>query len=363
MDFSFAGRHEDQRFQWFIRGLRGAMESHGHEYVEAPDEASLVINCFDRERPRPFRRRAQAVFVVSLTEIGGGEQTVHEAMPRIYPLLVRSLANLLIGLTGSEESDPDAHFVTPEQGHYRVRGGQSRERFFEQVYRRIEPLATSRLIIDNIFHDDLPEELQGGDDVTRSIREAGQRLDSLDLLPAPFPIDEILSERERRHLKRLYGLGGLSYGNISARLDESRFWMSASGVDKSDLKEIGRDILLVKDYDEDEGAIVLSVPPEVEPRRVSVDAIEHWMIYREHPEVGAILHVHAWMDGVPSTEFNFPCGTYELGKAVADIVRTQPDPSRAVVGLKNHGLTITGTSLEDIFERVEDRLLQYVPMS
>lgn len=339
------------------------MESHGHRWVDDPDEASLVVNCFKRDRPRSFRRRAQAVFVVSLTEIGGGEQTVHEAMPRTYPLLVRSLANLLIGLTGPESSTPDAHFVTPEQGHYRVEGTDDRAAFFERVYARIEPLATSRLIINNTFEADLPEELHDGDEITRSIRRAGQRLDSLDLLPAPFPIDEILSERERRHLKRLYGLGGLSYGNISARLDESRFWMSASGVDKSDLKEIGRDILLVKDYDEEEGAIVLSVPPDVEPRRVSVDAIEHWMIYREHPEVGAILHVHAWMDGVPSTEFNYPCGTYELGVAVADIVRTQPDPARAVVGLKNHGLTITGESLEDIFERVEDRLLQYVPMS
>ncbi len=363
MDFSFAGRHEASEFEWFLTGLRAVMEEHGHQYLEDPDEASLVVNVFDRERPRPFRRRAQAVFVVSLTEIGGGAQTVHEAMPRTYPLLVRSLANLLIGLTGPEETEPDAHFVTPEQGHYRVKGGSDRDRFFEAVYARIEPLATSRLIINNIFHKDLPEELREGDDITQSIREAGQRLDALDLLPAPFPIDEILSERERRHLKRLYGLGGLSYGNISARLDEDRFWMSASGVDKSDLKEIGRDILLVKDYDEEEGAIVLSVPPDVEPRRVSVDAIEHWMIYREHPEVGAILHVHAWMEGVPSTEFNYPCGTYELGVAVADIVRTRPDPSQAVVGLKNHGLTITGRSLEDIFERVEDRLLQYIPMT
>jgi ribulose-5-phosphate 4-epimerase/fuculose-1-phosphate aldolase len=117
----------------------------------------------------------------------------------------------------------------------------------------------------------------------------------------------------------------------------------------------------VKDYDQENGAMVLSVPPGVEPRRVSVDAIEHWMIYREHPEVGAILHVHAWMDGVPSTEFNYPCGTYELGAAVADIVKTHPDPSRAVVGLKNHGLTITGHSLDEIFDRVEGKLLSTCP--
>ena len=108
------------------------------------------------------------------------------------------------------------------------------------------------------------------------------------------------------------------------------FWMSASGVDKSRLLEVGRDILLVTGYDRERRAMLLSVPPGVEPRRVSVDAIEHWMIYREHPSVGAILHVHGWMEGVPCTAFNYPCGTYELAKAVADMVREAEDPARAV---------------------------------
>jgi len=363
MDFSFAGSCTEETFLWFAGGLRKVMERHGHRFVEDPDKASLVVNCFPPGHARPFRRKAQAVFVVSVTEMEAGERSVHDAIPEGYPLLVRSLSNLLIGLTGPESSNPDAHFITPEQGYYRVFGSEDRDDFFERVYRRVEPLATSRLIINNVFHPDLPEELHGGDDITRSIAEAGRRLDALNLLPAPFPIDEILSERDRRHLKRLYGIGGLSYGNISARLDDTRFWMSASGVDKSRLQEIGRDILLVKDYDAENEAMVISVPPDIEPRRVSVDAIEHWMIYREHPDVGAILHVHAWMDGVHSTEFNYPCGTYELGEAVADIVREQPEPGQAVVGLRNHGLTITGASLEEIFDRIEGKLLQYVPMS
>lgn len=363
MDFSFAGQHDDARFQWIREGIHRQMEAQGHLYVADPDDASLVVNFFDRTEPRSFRRRAQAVFVVSVTEIEGGDQTIKEAIPRGYPLLVRSLSNLLIGFTGPEGTEPDAHFITPEQGHYKVQGNEDRGTFFRQVYQRIEPLATSRLIIDNVFDRDLPEELWDGDEITRSIGRAGARLDAMQLLPAPFPIEDILSDRELRQLKRLYGIGGLSYGNISARLDETRFWMSASGVDKSRLSEIGRDILLVKDYNPETGSMILSIPPDVEPRRVSVDAIEHWMIYREHPSVGAILHVHGWMDGVRSTEFNYPCGTYELGEAVADIVREAPDPGRAVVGLKNHGLTITGSSLDEIFERIDGRLLKYVPMS
>jgi ribulose-5-phosphate 4-epimerase/fuculose-1-phosphate aldolase len=166
-----------------------------------------------------------------------------------------------------------------------------------------------------------------------------------------------------KHVMRLFGIGGLSYGNLSARRDESTFWMSASGVDKSRLNDVGRDILLVTDYDPDANAMILSVPSNVQPRRVSVDAIEHFMIYREHPSVGAIVHVHAWMDGIESTHMNYPCGTRELAVAVSDLVRRAPDPSRAVVGLKNHGLTITGHSLEDIFERIDGRIIPSVPMT
>ena len=95
---------------------------------------------------------------------------------------------------------------------------------------------------------------------------------------------------------------------------------------------------------------------------MSVDAIEHWMIYREHPDVGAILHVHAWIEGPPATEINYPCGTVELAESVAELVRQAPDPSRAIVGQRNHGLTITGHSLDEIFDRIDGKIVRKVPM-
>ena len=237
------------------------------------------------------------------------------------------------------------------------------------MFSRVEPLASSRLVIGNEFTDDLPDSLRAGDDITRQITRAGQRLAALDLLPAAFPIEEILSDRDLRHVKLLYGIGGLSYGNVSARRvdigageSQPQYWMSASGVDKSALHEVGRDILLVTGYDEARDVMQLRVPAGVEPRRVSVDAIEHWMIYREHPEVNAILHVHAWIEGTVATEINYPCGTVELAESVAELVREAPDPSRAVVGQRNHGLTITGHSLDEIFDRIDGRIVRKVPM-
>jgi ribulose-5-phosphate 4-epimerase/fuculose-1-phosphate aldolase len=176
-------------------------------------------------------------------------------------------------------------------------------------------------------------------------------------------VHELLSEREFRHVKRLWGIGGLSYGNLSIRKDAQRYWMSASGVDKSNLKEIGRDILMVSNYDAKQAKIILSVPPNVEPRRVSVDAIEHWMIYQRHPEVGAILHVHAWLEGAAATEINFPCGTEELAVAVSTLLDAAADPGHAVIGLRNHGITATGDNLREIIERVQPRLQPQVPMT
>ncbi len=325
----------------------------GYDRSAEGDEPRLVLNHITPEEPAPFRRRAQATFVLSLMALPeipeGGAIT-------LYPYLVRSLSNMLLVLVPDEA----VHFLTLEMGHFVEPVGP---RLVERLVARIEPVASSVLVVDNTFVPDLEPELWQGDEHTQALAAAGRRLAEWDLLPAPFPLEEVLSERDLRHVKLLYGIGGLSYGNLSVRKDAMRFWMSASGVDKAQLETIGRDILLVTDYDAEANAMRLSVPEGIEPRRVSVDAIEHWLIYREHPNVGAIIHVHAWLDGVPSTQFTYPCGTYELGEAVAEQIRQADDPARTVVGLKNHGVTVTGRDLDDILARIDGKLLPTVPMT
>ncbi len=340
----------------FAEGLAAALAERGYERLAEPGEARLVLNFIDHADPRPYRRENKWTFVASFWP----EAAIPEPfLPYGYPMLLRALSNLAVCVVPGSE----ARFLTMEQGNYGVMNGGDDAAWFAAVAARLAPLAESRLVIENIWVPDLEPELWNGDEISESLYRAGKHLDELDLLPAAFPIEELLSERDLRHVKRLYSIGGLSYGNLSARKDDKRFWMSASGVDKSNLRDIGRDILMVTDYAPDQQAMVLSVPPGIEPRRVSVDAIEHWKIYREHPSVGAIMHVHAWVEGVPATEINYPCGTAELADAVADIVREAPDPAHAIVGLKNHGLTITGDSLDEIFERVGPHILRHVPMT
>jgi ribulose-5-phosphate 4-epimerase/fuculose-1-phosphate aldolase len=340
--------------------------------VTGPD-TNVVLHAIDADAPRPYRRKAAATFVIAIAETSEPPLDNATLLRVGYPLLVQALANLCV-IVSDTPGGLAERFVTLEQGTYGVGPGLGDAEVCERAFERIAPLASSRLVIANEIVTDLPSRLWAGDEQTHQMLGAGRALDDLDLLPAPLLLEEILGPRELRHLKLLYGIGGLSYGNVSARYrggdieaipdpDGPVYWMSASGVDKSDLRAIGEHILLVRGYDASRDAMVLSVPPGVPVKRVSVDAIEHWMIYREHPEVGAILHVHGWIPGTESTDVNYPCGTVNLAAAVAELVRRAEDPARAVVGLRNHGLTITGTSLDEIFERVGSEITSRVPMS
>lgn len=337
--------HED-----WVRRIGAEFERDGFVLVDDIAEADFVLNMFDPEDPKAFRRSSRGTYSASFYELPDAPDDV---LKTSYPMLVRTLANVVV----LHVPGIGVWFTTMERGTYEITDDPA------DVFQRLAPLAKSKLVIDNEFVPDLEPELWDGDENTVELADAGRRMDELDLLPAPFPVHEFLSERDLRHVMRLYQVGGLSYGNLSQRLDETRFWMSASGVDKSKLEKVGQDMLVVSGYDEPNARIVLSVPPGIEPRRVSVDAIEHWMIYQAHPDVGAILHVHAWVEGIAATDINYPCGTQELAESVAELINREPDPAHAVIGLRNHGITATGDSLTEILDRVTPKVQRQVPMT
>lgn len=359
--FTITGAEKSQFLTWFTEGLKDKFSTEGYEYCEKPvDDIRIVFNIINREKPRAFRRKAQATFVISILEQHEDPGNIFESA---YPYLIRSLANHLIYIIHNEEKT-EVYFITPEQGFYNITyQPEEDETFFNKIYERLSPVASSQLVINNDFIDDLHEEFWAGNEITKKMYLSGKKLNDMNLLPAPFPLDKFLTDRDMRQLKKLYGIGGLSYGNLSSRQDEKSFWMSASGINKANMRIIGQDILKIRGFNPKKNAMEISVPSNISPKRASVDAIEHWMIYKEHPEVGAIVHIHAWIDGVKATEINYPCGTIELAETVADLVRNEDDPSRAIIGLKNHGLTITGRDLDDIFERIDGRVISQVPMS
>ncbi|MDQ0860006.1 class II aldolase/adducin family protein [Bacillus sp. V2I10] len=358
-NFTITGAEKTPFLTWYLEGLKEKFSTEGYEFCEEPvNDIRIVFNVIDHEKPRPYRRKAQATFVVSVLEKIEEPENIFEVA---YPYLIRSLANHLIFIVHNKEKT-DVYFITPEQGFYKLSyQSEEKEDFFQKIYERLEPVASAQLVIDNHFVDDLDQNLWNGNEITHKMYLSGKKLDEMNLLPAPFPLEKYLSSRDMRQLKKLYGVGGLSYGNLSSRHDDKSFWMSASGVNKANMRVIGQDILYINGFDPKKNAMEISVPPRISPKRASVDAIEHWMIYKEHPNVGAIVHIHAWIDGVKATEINYPCGTIQLAETVAALVRNANDPSRAIIGLKNHGLTITGRDLGDIFERIEGQVMSQVP--
>ncbi|HEX9613887.1 MAG TPA: class II aldolase/adducin family protein [Bacteroidota bacterium] len=362
MKFSVVTDGKDSYRDQVAKAIIHQFLEHGHEVSSGSNGINFVLNITDAAHPRAGRRRSQSVFVISLVSVNG---TVGDMRAFCYTALIRTVSNLLICVrNGSDrESDvPEIYFTTPEAGFYHHAFNP------ERVYESMLPIAAAHYAIENRFSTDLPERFWESSAVVEQIKHYGAELDTLGVLPTPFPLRELLSEVDMQHIYRIYGITGLSYGNLSAResvheLGDSAFWMTGRGVDKAHISRVGNDVLLVKGFDEKAGAALISMPAEYDPKaRVSVDAVEHALIYKTYPEVGAIVHVHAWMNDILCTRQNYPCGTQELAEEVVSLLGRTSSPGSTVVGLKNHGLTITGPSLGDIFDRIRGRLLREVPM-
>jgi ribulose-5-phosphate 4-epimerase/fuculose-1-phosphate aldolase len=221
--FTFNGKPQDPFSTWLVEGIESSFKEQGYHYLnDANETINIVFNLTDKENPQPFRRKSQGTFVVSIIETG--EEPSDDVLKEAYPYLIRTVSNHVLYIVRTE-NNTDIYSITPEQGRYKItiEDQSSDDKLFDTIYKRLEPLASSQLVINNLFHDDLPEELWEGDEVTNSLRESGKKLDKLNLLPAPFPLEDFLTKRDIRHLKKLYGIGGLSYGNLSARKDGDHF--------------------------------------------------------------------------------------------------------------------------------------------
>jgi ribulose-5-phosphate 4-epimerase/fuculose-1-phosphate aldolase len=361
---AFVGDHETPFVRRVVDDLRSLVAARGHDAIGVaettalPDDVQLVFNATSADEPRPnYLRQRPSQLVCTLVEARAPEESVSRAA---YRVLVKTMSNLLVYAVPEGDS-PASYMLTPELGFQELAHD---EHHATRIADKALALAGARWVIDNDVATDLPEALWNGDDSVRSMQRVGRQLDALGLLPTVLPLEELLSERDRRMLMKVFGITQLSYGNLSARRDATSFWMTGRGVDKGSLREVGRDVLLVTGFDADAGRVRVSVPPGTDARaRASVDAVEHALLYRELPRIGAILHVHAWLSGIDSTRQSWPCGSVELAQETLDLVARQRDPANAVIGLVNHGITATGPDLETIFTRIAPRLERRVPMA
>src|SRR5215210_4243524 len=179
MNYSFAGEATSSDFDHFATELGDALDARGFQRAAGdPREADLVLNLIDPANPKPFRRRSRGTFVAAIHE----QPAVPEDILKTnYPLLVRALANIVLCYVPNQ----GVWFTTMERGHYGVHAENGQHGLAEGVIERLAPLALSKLVIDNEFRADLEPELWDGDEITAEIREAGERMGDLDLLPAP----------------------------------------------------------------------------------------------------------------------------------------------------------------------------------
>ncbi len=166
-------------------------------------------------------------------------------------------------------------------------------------------------------------------------------------------------------------------GNLSARLADGSFWITASGKSKGELTD--RDFLRMWP----DGRI----EQPVEPLKPSAETAIHQAIYAIFPEAQACYHVHSVEANLVSnfttaTTLKLPClemvkgfGIWEenpdcqmplfenhldvpkIGQAIRDRF-TAALPQIPALLIRNHGVTVWGRSPEDARNKIE--LAEYI---
>ncbi len=153
--FAWSGEPLGERLRWFADGLRTVMLDQGYTEVATPGpDVAVVLHFLDPAAAKPYRRKNAPTFVVALAEL---DAPPPDMLRTGYPLLVRGLANLTI-MVSPTAAGSIAQFVTLEQGTYAIDTGTDDGEFFTEVFERVEPLASSRLVIGNEFTTDLPRD-------------------------------------------------------------------------------------------------------------------------------------------------------------------------------------------------------------
>src|SRR5512141_2788956 len=98
MTFAFVvARAPSQPLSALCDQLDAELRALGWTRVENVDDAKLVFNLVDTEHPRPFRRHARGTYAATLYDGPVDDATIIDTS---YPLLVRSLANIVLAHTG-----------------------------------------------------------------------------------------------------------------------------------------------------------------------------------------------------------------------------------------------------------------------
>jgi hypothetical protein len=210
--------------EW-VRAVGKQFEADDFVLVDDIADADFVLNMFDAEDPKAFRRASRGTYSAAFYEL---DEAPEDPLKASYPMLVRTLSNVVLMRVPGTAS-----------GSRRWSRARTTCRGSRDDLRPPRAARDVTLVIDNEWIPDLEPDLWDGDDVTVDISEAGGGSTSSTCCPRRSPSRSICRAATCATSCACTRSVGLSYGNLSARKDETRFWMSASGVDKSKLESSG----------------------------------------------------------------------------------------------------------------------------
>lgn len=358
LHFAIINKAHTQNMEPYIQDITELLQAQGHQLTTEDRGVNFVIHLVDLKDPEPYHRTRPDEFVITFAMLPVGTIDIRATC---YVALLKTLSNLFFGILPTEGSHaPKIFHVTPEAGVIQFPFDPA------GVVKRMEPVIRAHLVLKNRFMVDLPAESAENFTEVKEYIQFGNKLRQLGVRPTPSSINQLLSSDRMKKTYQFYQGKHLTCGNYSIRAKtpyDDSFWMTARHADKSQINKIGKDILLVSGFAPVSQHLLVSVPPNYDTTaRTSVDAFEHYWIYKNLPDVGAIVHLHAWMDNIPLIDKNYPCGSQELAYEVVNLLKKCENPSKAAIGIKNHGITITGESLEEIFSRIEGRLRFQAPI-
>ncbi len=182
-----------------------------------------------------------------------------------------------------------------------------------------------------------------------------QNAHSFDIIPKIIDISQIDSWRTILHRMQLIGQNrnryqGYGYGNISLRLATCPLQFLISGTQTGHLQTLTRE-----NY-----CLILAATPKANritslgPCKPSSEALTYAMVYRQNPDIQAVIHVHCpeiWHAAkklqLPCTAADIPYGSPEMADAVATLFQSGQLASRSVFTMLGHedGVIAFGKSL------------------
>lgn len=150
---------------------------------------------------------------------------------------------------------------------------------------------------------------------------------------------------------------GPGFGNISVRIDNEQFYISATNTGHLSTLTID-EFAVVSDVNIDTNSVWCSGMSNA-----SSESMSHAVIYRAKPFVNAVIHIHhktLWnklKNVEKTTHIDTSYGTPELAKEIAVIVKENNNSRLLVLGGHEDGIISYGNTLIEAFEAIEQEYL------